>query len=832
MHKIRPARGPKKLRKKGPAAQPKPAAATRRPAAKLSFAEEGEEEAVAFNKPRAGRKLLRGKGSAKPEEAAGTMAPPKKPVPVAVLQRSAAGEYTPEKLAELRKNSKTIYFSSTVRPSAPPEDWPTGEAAPEVITVADDDDLPPDEPAPYDDIVGGGEEEIPSRAAVVQARQRRERIRDLGGFIPLEETSFAKELDSDEVNSRLVRDEEEDPEPDIFDDEKGGRIAFGDPRERERRYKSTLHEQIKKAEEEDSDDEEIRRWELEQIKKGVRGGKELRKSTLERMKAQPGGPRGSQAQQQRSVSVSEHASGVLSSSRVQLPTVEDVQKTLKQALARLEQSCSNEEKELREVKSSIATAESNTEALRKSLKTASEDFDYYQHLRDYILDLLDCLKEKAEEIESYSEKGEALTVGRYAKRREAHYLDVQDRIEEIERTRGDLAVKDEPDVAAAKAQRLEKRLARREARRQRLGMRTPRVEDEEGWSSEDDGDETERERAEHAAATSEVLDKASGVFEDVVDDFASLSVIKQRFEEWRSQHSAGYYKCFAGVSLVDICVPYVKLQTLTWDPLAPGSRTFEDLAWYSTLSTYGLAPTAQAGEGKKKQGAAAEAEEADLVPSLVRRVILPKARAFIVQGWDPRLRQQTRRVQTLVGDLLVYLPAQADLKTLLQAVMLGLQAAVDRVRLPTAYLGLSESATQLAMSQFWNAVKLMGNIASWHEQLSNRALRGLTLDKLLNGQIVPFLRQMKFSATESGITRFVEVNEKVLEAVPSHWLVPEREEGLVTPEARVYHGWATQQWRAFKRDGPRELPGELRQRLAHIFARLNDLETPRQVMDQ
>jgi hypothetical protein len=43
------------------------------------------------------------------------MAPPKKPVPVAVLQRSAAGEYTPEKLAELRKNSKTIYFSSTVR---------------------------------------------------------------------------------------------------------------------------------------------------------------------------------------------------------------------------------------------------------------------------------------------------------------------------------------------------------------------------------------------------------------------------------------------------------------------------------------------------------------------------------------------------------------------------------------------------------------------------------------------------------------------------------------------------------------------------------------------
>jgi hypothetical protein len=71
-------------------------------------------------------------------------------------------------------------------------------------------------------------------------------------------------------------------------------------------------------------------------------------------------------------------------------------------------------------------------------------------------------------------------------------------------------------------------------------MRTPRVEDEEGWSSEDDqAAETEREKADFAAATGEVLAKASGVFEDVVDDFSSLRSIKQRFEEWRTEHSAG-----------------------------------------------------------------------------------------------------------------------------------------------------------------------------------------------------------------------------------------------------------------------------------------------------
>jgi hypothetical protein len=44
--------------------------------------------------------------------------------------------------------SCVVCVCESCRPSAPPEDWPTGEAAPEVITVADDDDLPPDEPAP------------------------------------------------------------------------------------------------------------------------------------------------------------------------------------------------------------------------------------------------------------------------------------------------------------------------------------------------------------------------------------------------------------------------------------------------------------------------------------------------------------------------------------------------------------------------------------------------------------------------------------------------------------------------------------------------------------
>jgi len=164
----------------------------------------------------------------------------------------------------------------------------------------------------------------------------------------------------------------------------------------------------------------------------------------------------------------------------------------------------------------------------------------------------------------------------------------------------------------------------------------------------------------------------------------------------------------------------------------------EEREWKGRISRWTIRYRLQAGavaEKKQQQQQQQKDEEKDLVPSLVRRWILPKARAFISSAWDPRSRQQTRRVQSLVGDLLVYLPAQADLKvgtsvplphqnlsplfawlrrrllarhaqTLLQAVMVGLQKALEHVRLANAYLGLSGPARELAMSQFWNAVKV------------------------------------------------------------------------------------------------------------------------------
>ncbi len=147
------------------------------------------------------------------------------------------------------------------------------------------------------------EPDLPSKEQILRARAKRQRMRDLGEFIPIEETSSLEaDADTDEsLHSRLVREEELDRETfgrpsldilkflgsmfvnpfvisELYEDHQGSRIAFGDPRERERRQKVTLYEQIQNAQREDEgDDDELHRWELEQIRKGVRSQSIIKK---------------------------------------------------------------------------------------------------------------------------------------------------------------------------------------------------------------------------------------------------------------------------------------------------------------------------------------------------------------------------------------------------------------------------------------------------------------------------------------------------------------------------------------------------------------------------
>jgi hypothetical protein len=73
---------------------------------------------------------------------------------------------------------------------------------------------------------------------------------------------------------------------------------------------------------------------------------------------------------------------------------------------------------------------------------------------------------------------------------------------------------------------------------------------------------------------------------------------------------------------------------------------FDDQQWYQQLFDYGMA--ASSGEGDPDE---------ELIPRLVRELVLPRALHTLGSVWNPASRRQTKAAAAMVSDLLVYVPA-------------------------------------------------------------------------------------------------------------------------------------------------------------------------------
>ena len=60
---------------------------------------------------------------------------------------------------------------------------------------------------------------------------------------------------------------------------------------------------------------------------------------------------------------------------------------------------------------------------------------------------------------------------------------------------------------------------------------------------------------------------ADKLFDDVVDEFASILMIKSRLERWKFQFPQSYRQAYVSLCLPKLFLPFVKLQLLTWSPL-------------------------------------------------------------------------------------------------------------------------------------------------------------------------------------------------------------------------------------------------------------------------
>ncbi|RZC39690.1 PAX3- and PAX7-binding protein 1 [Asbolus verrucosus] len=550
---------------------------------------------------------------------------------------------------------------------------------------------------------------IPDAAMIHAARKRRQRAREMGDFIPVEE-------DEPEDKGRLMREDDNDGS----DDERIDMDVNLALRDQERRREQFLAAQ--------ESDQEVDEWEHQQIRKGVTGASAALASdliyseyqaessqpqvaTIPAQAIDPGIP---QTPQMIADKLREHYESVCASREINNEKLQQTQKDIEQITLELDE-------------------------LKTKAPVAAERFKFYQELRGYVTDLVECLDEKVGVISSLEQRAMDQLARRSEWLIERRRQDVRDQAEEATNKAGMKKGPEDEEKIRRAAEREGRRTRRRRARE--IGGQPKHVE---GMSSDDEisqqdmlNFDKEREQIE-----AEIQD----VFHDVMEDYSSVANILIKFEEWRENDLTAYNEAYATLCLPKVVSPLVRLDLIFWDPLND-SVDIERLEWYRTLALYGL-------HDDESEVTLAQDPDINLLPTIVEKIIIPKLTQLVDRCWDPLSNSQTLK---LVGIITRYVrkfptlgPASKALSNLFNAILHKMKCSLEHDVFIPLTPKLIESKSPFFQRQFASGLKLLKNITSWQGVLNDNTLRELALNSLLNRYL---LSAVKFCLLTDAVSK-------------------------------------------------------------------------------
>nr|CAD7423431.1 unnamed protein product [Timema monikensis] len=509
---------------------------------------------------------------------------------------------------------------------------------------------------------------IPDAATIHAARKRRQLAREMGGnFIPVE---TSKKSDK----SRLVREDDHDGSD---EEERVNMEVNMDARTREERREAFMAAQNKAAGE-DSDKGEEDDWESQQIRKGVTGAQYMGIPAMPPMILMP------QPEPLHMIhevpTLSMHCFGADDS---KLSTPQSIVNKLKERLVSLKEVHHRHTQDRDRVADDLVTLSAEREDLESEGPALVQRFRFYQELRGYVTDLVECLDEKVAVIHALEQRMLALLKKRSDDLMERRRQDVRDQSEELSplssqylynrfnrsgSTPSQRRNREEEESRIRRAAEREGRRTRR--RRAREGKYTP-TRHVEGMSSDDEM--TELEAVAFRTQKDLIESDARLVFEDVVEEFCSVRSIVKRFESWRFTDSDAYKEAYVSLCLPKVLGPIIRLKLITWSPLQE-SVEFERHKWYDTLLLYGL---------KESENEELLRQDPDLrlVPTIVEKVILPKLTQLVEAQWDPLSTSQSLRLVGLTNRLIqeypTMLPSSKYLEKFLNSVIAKMKSCVE-----------------------------------------------------------------------------------------------------------------------------------------------------------
>jgi len=591
---------------------------------------------------------------------------------------------------------------------------------------------------------------IPNQLQIRRAREKRERMRRIavGDYVPLVDREVI--ADGETAQSGLVRESVEDEEPSVYEEQedeqhRNGRIQFGDPAQQEAERRRRMRELVVTEEEEHAgegaleEDEEVLRWEQEQIRKG-RGS--LRPSAGERQQAGVGVRVGGDPlllDDEAGARV-RHAAQLASAGGRTAPTLalDQTRRQMHAAVKALRDRVHSRSAALQRARAGVAEARAQADRLLGERDHLDRDYHRLQETRDYVHSLLACLEEKAPQVDQLEEEVEALLSRRCAELREAARTQLADRVAEL---RNQLCGRDlfsplgrhsptrqqQADQAAEEGvdefgrdRGLQKRVAWQRRRKRRLAVLGAAADDiasvaavpatdnalsalssaspsalspaslavvgQDGWNSDTDADRVAARRAALGVNPDRwreerdlLLERAHTLMSDALPEFSTVAGVKRHFERWKRDCPAQYAQAYCSLLLPRILEPLVRLECLEWEPLhCSPLQPFADMQWFRLLFDY-------AADLEPEQESEREQDDLDqvLVPKLVELVCVPRVLHAVREQWDCFSRSEGAHLLELCEELAVFFGDQGKpIKRVRDAVLDRLEEAVLHADVP------------------------------------------------------------------------------------------------------------------------------------------------------
>nr|XP_054484353.1 PAX3- and PAX7-binding protein 1 isoform X4 [Agelaius phoeniceus] len=586
--------------------------------------------------------------------------------------------------------------------------------------------------------------EIPDAAFIHAARKKRQMARELGDFTP---------IDSEPGKGRLVREDENDASDDEDDDEKR-RIVFT-VKEKSQRQKIAEEIGIEGSDDEalvaGEQDEELSRWEQEQIRKGinipqVQPSQPAEVNNVYYQNTYQTLSYGSSygipytyaaygSSETKSQKTDNTVPFKTPSNEMTPVTIDLVKKQLKDRLDSMKEMHKANRQQYEKHQQSQEDSTKAIERLEGSSGGIGERYKFLQEMRGYVQDLLECFSEKVpliNELESAMHQLYKQRASRLVQRRQD---DIKDESSEFSSHSNKALMAPNLDSFGRDRviyqEQVKRRTAEREARRARRRQareQTGKMADHlEGLSSDDE--ETSTDITNFNLERDRILKESSKVFEDVLESFYSIDCIKSQFEAWRSKYFASYKDAYIGLCLPKLFNPLIRLQLLTWTPLEGKCRDFETMLWFESLLFYGC----------EEQEQVKDDADISLLPTIVERVVLPKLTVISENIWDPFSTTQTSRMVAIVQKLIDGYPSVVNAENkntqmLLKALLLRMRRTLDDdVFMPLYPKNILENKNSgpylFFQRQFWSSVKV---IACFPKQWFTNLTGDKTISQLEN----------------------------------------------------------------------------------------------------